>query len=133
MANEHILMVETDTPVNKTIADTGFEKGTLLTKTDPNTVTATSTKEAICGGVLAGELISGSGITSAAVYEGGKFKAVASGSITIGDALITSTGGANELETAGVNAEDIVGTSEETVTDGQTFLYKLNPHTVNLA
>lgn len=126
MADEHVLMVETDIPINMTIADTGFEKGTLLIKTDANTVTAHASIGQACAGVLAGEQISGSGIASAAVYQGGKFKAKASGSITVGDALKTSNV-ANELEVAGANENNLVGVSEESVSDGETFLYTLLP------
>jgi hypothetical protein len=59
----------------------------------------------------------------------------AGGSITVGDALITnaSSGAANEVITAGVNAENILGIALETATDTQTLLVMLGPRTINVA
>lgn len=136
MANEHILMMETELPVKFTCADgTGIEQGAVLKMTDPNTAILSDGDEDIVAGVCAVEKVASDGNTMVAVYRGGDFKATASGSITIGDALITasSTGGANILATAGVNAEDIIGISLETATTGETFRYKLGPRTINVA
>lgn len=136
MANEHVLDLETDIAVPMTIADgTGVEKGSMMKMTDPDTVVLSDGDVDIVGGVLKVEKVANSGITRAAVYRGGVFKATASGSITVGDQLITasSSGGANILATAAVNSENLVGTSKETVADGETFLYELNPRSINVA
>lgn len=134
MANEATLVYQFALPVPMTCADgVGIEKGTLLTMSDPMTAAATTAKEAIIAGIAAGEKIASDGLTKIPVYREGIFRMTASGSITIGDALISSTGGANEVEAAGVNAEDIVGISLETATDGQTFLVELKPRTINVA
>jgi hypothetical protein len=135
MANEHVLWIETHPPISFTVSDsTGIEQGTLMTLSDPMTVAASAAKEAVTAGVLASEKIASDGILKASVYTRGYFKATASGSITAGDALISTNATApNKLETAGVNAEDIVGRSMEDATDGQTFIYELLPYTSNLA
>lgn len=136
MANEHTLMVETHVPESFTVADgTGIERGALCKLTDPNTAILSDGDEDICAGVAATEKIASDGVTSLGFYRRGVFKAKACGSIAIGDALITnsSSGGSNTLSAAGVNAENIVGTSRETATEGQTFLYELNPKTINVA
>lgn len=135
MANEHVLLIENEIPYSMTCADgTGIERGTLLKLTDPNTVAASAAAEDICAGVAAEEKIASDGKTAISVYRGGRFKAVASGSITAGDALITAVpAGTNLLAAAGVNSEDIVGISMETVTAGETFEYELKPRTINVA
>jgi len=138
MVNEAVLVYELELPIAFTCANgTGIEKGTLLTLSDPHTAAGTTTKEAIIAGIAAQEKIASDGKTKIAVYQRGFFKMTASGSIGVGDALISSagSGGAvqNLVEAAGVDAEDIVGISEEAATTGQTFLMRLNPMTVNLA
>lgn len=136
MANEHELLVETDIPTSMTVADgTGIERGAVLKLTDPLTAVLSDGDEDIVAGIAAEEKIANDGRTSIPVYRGGRFKATASGSITVGDALIThsSSGAANILTTAGVNAEDIIGISMETVAEGETFEYELKPRTNNLA
>jgi len=136
MALELTIFKETHPAESFTIADgTSVEKGTLMKLTDPNTVAPSDGDEDIIAGVLKVEKVANSGITQAAVWTRGVFKATAGGSITVGDALITnaSTGDANEVITAGVNAEDILGRALETATDTQTLLIELNPMTINVA
>jgi|APSaa5957512576_1039674.scaffolds.fasta_scaffold01415_18 hypothetical protein len=135
MANEHVLLIETELPVPMTVADgTTIEKGTLLKMTDPDTAIASAAADDIVAGVAKKEKIASDGNTKLAVYRGGQFTAVASGSITVGDALVTAVpAGTNLLATAGVNAENIVGIALETATVGQTFKYELKPRSNNLA
>lgn len=135
MANEHTIHFETDLPVSFTVANaTGIEKGTLLQSTDPNTAIAVSATKNVVAGVAAQEKIASDGITKLAVWTRGTFRAVASGSITVGDALITDHTG-NKLVSAAAKAslsgKIIVGTSLETATDGESFLYELRPQYVN--
>jgi len=135
MANEWTIMYDQDTPVPFTVADgTGIEKGSLLKMTDPMTASLSDGKEDIIAGVAATEKIASDGNTKLGVFRRGIWKCTASGSITVGDALISSaTVSANLVETAGVNAEDIVGIALETATDTQTLLVELGPRTNNLA
>ena len=134
MANEATLVVETGKPINFTVSDsTGIEKGTILTLSDPWTAAATTADDAIMAGIAAAEKIASDGVTKLAVYREGVFKVTGSGNITVGDALITSIGGTNRVEAAGVNAEDIVGIALETSTDGESLLIELGPRTCNLA
>jgi len=134
MANEHEIIHETHIPIPFTVADgTGIERGTLCKMTDPKTAVKSDGDADIVAGVLAEEKIASNGVTSAPIYRGGVFKATASGSITVGDALITLTGADNILGTAAVNSENIVGTSLETATNGETFFYELNPRGINLS
>lgn len=134
MANEATLMIETHLPIPFTVADgAGIEKGSILTMTDPMTAAAHTTgQEDIVAGIAAAEKIASDGKTSLAVYRGGIFKMLCSGSITVGDAVMTSNV-ANTIETCGVNAEDILGIALETATDGQTLLVELGPRTINVA
>jgi hypothetical protein len=136
MALELTIDKETQIAESFTVADgASIEKGTLMKLSDPNTVAASDGDADIIAGVLKVEKVASSGITQAAVWTRGVFKATAGGSITVGDALITnaSTGAANELVTAGVNAENIVGRALETASDTHTFLFELNPQTINVA
>ena len=136
MALELTIYKETHPAESYTIADgTSVEKGTLMKFTDPNTVAASDGDGDVIAGVLKVEKVANSGITKAAIWTRGVFKATAGGAITVGDALVTnaSTGAANELITAPVNAENIVGRAQETAADTDTFLFELNPFTVNLA
>lgn len=136
MALELTLHHETHLPIPFTCADgTGIEKGTLLKLTDPNTVAASDGDSDVVAGVAAEEKIANDGKTKIAVYTRGIFNATAGGAITVGDALTTnaSSGAANELVTAAINDENIVGRSHETAADTNTFLMELNPFTVNLA
>lgn len=135
MANEHTLMIETELPIPFTVANgNGIEKGTVLKNADPMTASASTGTEDIVAGIAAEEKIASDGKTTLAVYRRGIFKGTASGSIGVGDAIITAAGAtANLVKTAAVNSEDILGISLETATDGQTFLYELGPRTNNLA
>lgn len=135
MADEWTLLLETDLPKSMTCADgTGIEKGTLLTLSDPHTAAACSTHVAAIAGVAAEEKIASDGRTVISVYTEGEFKATASGSITAGDALVSSGGGAgNRVETGAVNDENLVGVALETATAGETFRLKLIPRSIQVA
>lgn len=137
MALECVLVYETEPPVPMTCADgVGIEKGAILILTDPNTAATTTGDTDACAGIAAEEKIASDGKTKIAVYKRGIFKGFAgAGGVTAGDALITdtATGAANELATADVNSENIVGRALETAADTESFLFELNPFTVNLA
>ena len=120
-----------------TVADgTGIEKGAVLILTDANTVATTTGDTDACAGIAAEEKIANDGKTKLAVYKRGIFRGFAGAAgVTAGLAVITdtSTGAANELVSADVNSENLVGRSLETATDTQSFLFELNPFSVNLA
>ena len=135
MANETVLMIETELPIQFTVADgVGIEKGAILTMSDPMTAATCTTDEAVIAGIAAEEKIASDGNTKLAVYRRGVFRVLAGGAITVGDALITNaaSGASNEVVTAGVNAEDILGIALETAADTNTFLMELGPRTNNL-
>ena len=131
MANEHVLMWETHPAIPFTVANaTGIEKGTLLRLTDPMTAIGVSATKQVIAGVSKGEKIASDGRTKLEVYMGGIFRAVASGTITVGDGLVSDHTG-NKLVSAaaqtGLSGQIVLGTSLETATDGESFLYILQP------
>lgn len=133
MANEAVLLIQTGFPVNFTVADgTGIEKGAILQMTDPNTASAASAVAQAVAGIAAVEKIASDGVTSLAVHRTGQFKVLLSGSATVGNALVTS-GLANAVEAAAVNAENILGTALETGSNGEYIRIELNPRGINLA
>jgi len=137
MALEATLHHETELPIPMTVADgAGIEKGSILMLTDPNTAAVTTGDTDICAGIAAEEKVASDGKTKLAVYKRGIFRGFAgAGGVTAGNALITdtATGAANELAAADVNSENIVGRALETAADTESFLFELNPFTVNLA
>ena len=136
MANEATLVFELETPIPFTVANaTGIEKGALLAMTDPMTAILVSADgtEAIAG-VAAEEKIASDGKTKIGVYRRGIFKMLAGGAITVGESVISNGSTlANEVITAAVNSENIVGIALETVADTETFLVELNIIKPNLA
>lgn len=137
MALETTLVYETSLPIPFTCADvTGIEKGAILKIADPNTVSITAGDTDPVAGIAAEEKIASDGKTKIAVYTRGIFKGYAGAAgVTAGMAIITDTGtgAANELVVADVNSEHIVGRALETATDGETFLFELNPFAAQLA
>lgn len=137
MALETSIEYETEVAVPMTVADgVGIEKGAILLLTDPNTAATTTGDTDACAGIAKTEKIASDGKTKLAVYKRGIFRGYAGlAGVTAGAAIITdtATGAANELVDADVNSENIVGRALETATDGETFLFELNPFTVNLA
>lgn len=133
MANEHVLVYETDVALPMTVANaTAVEKGVCLALSDPFTA-AQAVEDDIVAGILKVEKIASSGVTSKAVYRGGIFKATASGAITVGQALAFSGSNLLKAATASNVHSQIVGLSLETVAHGETFLYELRPGANNNA
>lgn len=135
MANETTLMVETELPIMMTCADgTAISKGAILKLSDPYTSSTSDGTGDVIAGIAAEDKIANDGKTKIAVYRRGIFKGLAGGAITVGDAIKSgATTAANEILTAAVNDENILGKSFETAADTDTFLFELNPFTVNLA
>lgn len=132
MTNEHTLIIQKTIPTSLTVADgTAITKGTVLKLTDPNTASASSAANDVVAGIAYTDKIASNGVTQLAVVTGpgDEFVAIASGSITFGDTLVTAVpAGGNYLATAPANisGSNIIGRSLETATVGQTFRYVLN-------
>lgn len=137
MALECVLVTETSLPIPFTCADgTAIPKGSLLEISDPLTVSITNGDTDPIIGIAAEEKIANDGKTTIGVYIHGVFKGFAGAAgVTAGNAIIsdTATGAANELVDADVNSEHIVGRALETAADTESFLFLLNPFSVNLA
>lgn len=134
MADEAVLIYEIDQGIPFTVTDgTGIEKGAILKMTDLMTAALSDGAEDVVAGIARSEKIADDGVTKLSVYRRGIFKVRASGSITVGDALITAMTIPNTVKTAGLNAEDIIGIALETATTNETFLMELGPRTINVA
>ena len=137
MALETTLVFETSKPIPMTCVDgTGIEKGSFLKIADPFTVSQAGTDDDAVIGIAAEEKVASDGKVKIGVYMSGIFKGtIGAGGCTAGDALIcdSSTGDDNEMATADVNSEHIIGIALETGADLETVLFQLNPITVNLA
>ena len=138
MADEHVLKVETHTPVNFTCA-TGItiEKGAACKMTDGMVAILADGDGDIPAGVVQSEkLAAETSQNSVAIYRGGIFTAVAGvAGVTFGEAIITdvATSSANRLVDADVNSEQIWGTCLKTAASGVRFLYELNPRSIDVA
>ena len=132
MANEAILVFETEKPIPFTCADgTGIEKGAILKIADPFTVSLSTAASEAVGGICTEEKIASDGKVKVGVFRGGIFKVVASGNISVGKAV--SCSGNNLVQTPAVNDEAVLGIALETATDGETFLMELRPTAMELA
>ena len=130
MALEAVLMIETELPIMMTVSDAAaIPKGSILMMSDPMTVAITTGDTDVCAGIAAEEKIANDGKTKMAVYRGGIFKGFAGAAgCTVGNGLITDT-----ATGADVNSENLVGTTFETATDTESFLFELKPMGLNLA
>ena len=131
MANEAVLIYETEIPIPFTCADGAtIEKGAILKLSDPMTASISTANDDIVAGICAGEKIINNGETKVAVYRKGIFRVTASGSITVGDTLGTSLDSTNLVysNSAGANlsGSKCLGVALETATNGETFLMELN-------
>src|SRR3990167_11355708 len=139
MANEATLIVETELPINFTVANaTGIEKGTILKMTDPMTAIITSAASDTIAGIAAAEKIASDGVTKLGVYRRGIFKVSLSGACTVGDPLVTSST-LNNIVTTNLSGTDslsgakIIGYALETGATGETILMELNIHASTVA
>ncbi len=137
MAREATLVIETMLPISVTVADgTAIPKGSILELNDNFTATISNGDTDPVIGIAAEEKIASDGKTQLAVYTRGIFRGYAGAAgATFGLNLITdvATGDTNELVVADAGSEQWVGRALETATDGQTFLFELNPAGVNIA
>ena len=137
MADEHILVVRTEDPIDFTVADgTAIPKGSLNKGTNPRTAILSDGDGDIIAGVQARDKIASDGRTQHGQFRGGIFSAVAGvAGATFGEALQSdvATSSANRLVDADVNTEQIVGICLETAASGVRFQYELKPRAVDLA
>ena len=137
MADEHLLIVRTENPIDFTVADgTAIAKGGFCKMTTGRVAILSAGDGDIPAGVCARDKIASDGRTQAAMFRGGIFSAVAGvAGVTVGLAIQTdtSTSSANRLVNADVNTENIVGICLETASNGVRFQYELKPVAVNLA
>ena len=129
MANECVLMAETELPINFKCADgTGIEKGAILKLTESMTAVITSGQGDNVAGIAAEEKIANDGKTTIKVYMGGIFKGTAGAAVAIGAGLMTDAT-PNLLETTtGVSGASQLGYAMEAPSGiNQTFLFRLNP------
>lgn len=137
MADECILEVETEIPVNFTCATgTTIEKGAVCAMTD-NMVAVLSTGDTdIVAGIAQSEkLAAETSQNSVAIYRRGIFRGVAGvAGVVFGEAIITdaSTSSTNRLVKADNQSEQIMGIALETATSGNRFLFELGPRAIQL-
>lgn len=128
MTNEAVMIFELEPAIPFTVAeDAGIEKGTLLKMTTDQTAVINSGGGDVLAGIAASEKISGDGKIKLGVYRRGIFRLLASGSITVGDA-VASGATANTIYTAPVTFKSgsILGHALETVTNAQTIRIAVN-------
>ena len=136
MARECTLVKETEPAISFNCStSTGIEKGAVCKMTDNMTAILADGDTDICAGIVQSEVL-GTNSGKVAIYRGGIFRGYAGAAgVTVGNAIITdvSTGDTNELVNADGDSEQLVGIALETATDGNTFLFELNPRAVNFA
>ena len=138
MADEHVLKIETDIPVNFTCA-TGvtIEKGAACKFTNGMVaILEDGDGNAVAGVVQSEKLAAETSQNSVAIFPGGYFTAVAGvAGVTFGKAIRTdvATSSANRLVDCGINDENVWGVCQETAASGVRFLYKLQPTVMKLA
>ena len=138
MADEHLLKVEMETPVNFTCA-TGatIEKGAACKMTNGMVaILEDGDGNAVAGVAQSEKLAAETSQNSVSIYQTGWFTAVAGvAGVTFGKAIRTdaSTSGANRLVDCGINDMNVWGVCAETAASGVRFLYKLQPTVMRLA
>ena len=140
MANEAVLIHETEIPIPFTVSNTvGIEKGTILMLSDPMTAAASTGSGDIIAGIAAEEKIASDGKTKLGVYRRGIFKVKASGTaIAVGDAVKTANTGAAALNLvsligASTSGARVLGHALETAASAETFLIELDIGTAGVA
>lgn len=124
MANEAVLKLRLDHPINFTVADgTGIEKGTVMKLTDSKTASASSANGDIFAGIAAREKVANNGVTSLALFRRGIFDMVDSGAGTTAGMWVKIAGTntiavANEAEVADGKG---IGIALETASAGETI------------
>lgn len=132
--NEHKLMVQKTFPISMTCDNaSGIEKGAVLKLADLNTAAWSDGAEDLVAGIAYTEKIANDGNTQIAVLcgPGDELRAIASGSVGVGDPLATAIGPtANYLASvktgSAISGSTIIGYSKEAASADHTFKYVLN-------
>jgi hypothetical protein len=129
MANEAVLIFETELPIPFTCADgTGIEKGAILKMTDPMTASASTGAVDVFAGICAEEKVANNGCQKVPVYRGGIFRVTLSGSCLAGDILCTSeTANMVKKSQSTISGSKAVGFALETGATGETIMFELRP------
>ncbi len=131
MADEATLFIETEHPIDFTVADgTAITKGAVLQLSDPFTAIIAAASNAMIAGIAAADKIASDGVTKLAVYRGGVFKLTGSGSITAGDPVGVVIGLNRVQSVVGsltLSGSRILGTALETSTNGETLFVDVRP------
>lgn len=126
MANEAVLVFETEKPIPFTCADgAGIEKGALLTLSDPFTVATSSADNQVFVGIAAEEKIANDGKVKIGVYMRGIFKLVvdAGDTTTVGqDCVLRAANAIGIYDTLDDEKGLVVGMALETGAAGETVL-----------
>ncbi len=127
MANEAVLMLETELPISFKVADgAAIPKGSFLKLTESMTAIIHSGQNDKCAGIAAEEKIINDGKVTLPVYVGGYFKVVAGAAVSIGAALmLDATVNLVETATTGTGASGIGYALEAPSGVNQTFLMRL--------
>lgn len=131
MANEASLREWIANPTSFTVANgTGIEQGTLLAMTDPQTAVAATASGSYLAGIAAVEKVANDGSTRLSVYQQGLFDMVASGTFQKGEAVMAAsdTNFPNTVMRAviGASGAALLGIAQETASDAETVLIKVN-------
>ena len=132
MANEAVKVLEYSLPINFTCADgVGIEQGALLKLTDGMTAVKSDGDDDIIAGICHTEKIANDGTTSVSVYIDGIFRMTSNGTIATGN-MVKSNAGTTENTVIAIAAaagatENIGGKALQDATDGDAFLFELNP------
>ena len=128
MANESVLIFETERPIPFTVANaTGIEKGAILKMTDPRTAIINSADNDAVAGIAAREKIASDGRTRLSVYRDGIFDITASGNITVGDAVAIDASVNHVRAAVNTSGANILGFALETATTGEVIQVELKP------
>ena len=126
MANEAVLVFETEKPIPFTCADgAGIEKGALLTLIYPFTVATSSADNQVFVGIAAEEKIANDGKVKIGVYMRGIFKLVvdAGDTTTVGqDCVLRAANAIGKYDTLDDEKGLVVGMALETGAAGETVL-----------
>lgn len=129
MANEAVLIYETELPIPFTVSDgAGIEKGTVCKMTDPMTAAAATADNDVFAGIASREKIASDGKTKLGLYRGGIFKMVieAGNSTTVGqDVVIKGTNTIGGYTTLDDEKGYVVGQALETGAAGESVLVQL--------
>ena len=126
MANEAVLVFETDKPIPFTCANGAtIEKGALLTLIDPFTVAPSSADNQVFIGIASEEKIANDGKVKIGVYMRGIFKLVvaAGNTTTVGqDCVLKAANAIGHYDTLDDEKGLVVGMALETGAAGETVL-----------